>query len=132
MADSDIQQRDDVALRERTDEQKVAVNFPRAAETGVPDGPLPMGSAWRASEISEADWRVEIPAAALREFGIIAGALAEYDEPLDELTPDGFDWPATTDLMADVRARLSTGLGFVLLDRDRGGGAVRTGAHGGS
>ena len=42
---------------------------------------------------------------------------AEYDEPLDSLSPDSFDWPATTDLMADVRARLSSGVGFVLLDR---------------
>ena len=79
--------------------------------------PLAMGSGWRASDISEDDWRVEIPEEALREFGIIADALAEYDEPLEDLTPDGFDWPATTDLMADVRARLSSGLGFVLLDR---------------
>tara|TARA_R110000868_G_scaffold1253_4_gene9682 strand:+ start:427 stop:1503 length:1077 start_codon:yes stop_codon:yes gene_type:complete len=86
-------------------------------ERGVPEKPLQMGSGWRASHISEADWRVEIPAEALREFEIIAGALAEYDEPLDELNPDGFDWPATTDLMADVRSRLNDGLGFVLLDR---------------
>lgn len=84
---------------------------------GIPDAPLPMGSAWRASDLTEADWKVEIPDAALREFEIIAGALAEYDEPLDSLSPDSFDWPATTDLMADVRQRLGSGLGFVMLDR---------------
>lgn len=87
------------------------------AGDGVPDAQLPMGSAWRASGLTEADWKVHIPDAALREFEIIAGALSEYDEPLDELSPDSFDWPATTDLMADVRVRLSSGLGVVMLDR---------------
>ena len=120
MADSDIQTRDGTEqngdLRERFGDV-VLPAAGAAAETGVPDAPLAMGSGWRASDLSESDWRVEIPAEALREFGIIADALADYDEPLEDLTPDGFDWPATTDLMADVRARLSGGLGFVLLDR---------------
>jgi hypothetical protein len=120
MTDSDIKRRGDIALRERGVEhgqQNTIEPAAETAETGVPDRPLPMGSAWRASEISEDDWRVEIPPEALREFEIIADALAEYDEPLDELMPDAFDWPATTELMADVRARLNGGLGFVLLDR---------------
>lgn len=84
---------------------------------GMPDAPIRMGSAWRVSDLTESDWRIAIPDAALKEFDIIAGALAEYDEPLDELVPDSFDWPATTDLMAEVRARLNNGPGFVLLDR---------------
>jgi hypothetical protein len=86
-------------------------------EVLIPDVPVRMGSAWQASEITDSDWRVIIPAAALHEFEIIADALAEYDEPLDELAADSFDWPATTDLMADVRARLTGGPGFVVLDR---------------
>ena len=76
-----------------------------------------MGSAWRADRLRESDWRVTLPAAALREFEVVADALQNYDEPLDDLAPDSFDWPATTDLMADVRARLTDGLGIVLIDR---------------
>lgn len=113
MADSVLPQLGGVALRERAD----TAGADPTIETGVPDAPLPMGSAWRSSDLSEADWTVHISEQAQREFEIIAGALAEYDEPLDELSPDSFDWPATTDLMADVRARLDTGIGFVLLDR---------------
>ena len=89
---------------------------PHVAGDGVPGAPLPMGSTWRTFDLTEADWNVRIPDAALREFEIIAGALSEYDEPLDELSSDSFDWPATTDLMADVRARLGSGLSVVMLD----------------
>lgn len=113
MADSAIERLGGVVLRERGASDAVTSDN----DTGVPDAPLRMGSAWRSTSLSEADWRIEIPKEALREFEIIAGALAEYDEPLDELTPDSFDWPATTDLMADVRFRLDSGLGFVMLDR---------------
>lgn len=83
----------------------------------VPTEPVRMGSGWRAQTLSDTDWRVAIPDAALQEFNLIADSLDKYDGPLDDLEPDSFDWPATTDLMADVRARLTDGLGFVLLDR---------------
>ena len=125
MADSEIQQRDGDPVNDsdRTGARAFVDIDRRIGATqhergdGVPEAPLPMGSAWRASDLTESDWKVTIPDAALREFDIIAGALAEYDEPLDDLSPDSFDWPATTDLMADVRARLGSGLGFVMLDR---------------
>ena len=115
MADSEIQTRDNETVIFDIDRRVGATQH--LPGDGVPDGPVPMGSAWRASDLTEADWQVRIPEAALQEFDIIAGALSEYDEPLDSLSPDSFDWPATTDLMADVRARLSSGVGFVLLDR---------------
>ena len=110
MADSDIQQREEETILVDIDWRVGATQHELG--DGVPDAPLPMGSAWRASDLTEADWKIRIPEAALQEFEIIAGALEEYDEPLDTLSPDSFDWPATTDLMADVRARLSSGLGF--------------------
>lgn len=115
MADTDIQHHEGAAASPDIGRRVGATQHFQG--DGMPDAPLPMGSAWRAADLTEADWKVEIPAAALREFEIIAAALAEYDEPLDELTPDGFDWPETTDLMAEVRARLNDGPGFVLLDR---------------
>lgn len=115
MADSEIQNRDNETVLIDIDRRVGATQH--LPGDGVPDGPVPMGSAWRASDLTEADWQVRIPEAALQEFDIIAGALAEYDEPLDSLSPDSFDWPATADLMADVRARLSSGVGFVMLDR---------------
>lgn len=113
MADSVLDQVGSLVLRERASSESTEP----VVESGVPNQPISMGSAWRASDLSEADWTVSISDEALREFNIIAGALAEYDDPLDELSPDSFDWPATTDLMADVRSRLDSGLGFVLLDR---------------
>ena len=90
-----------------------------AAVRGVrmPGEPVRIGCAWQAADIAESDWRVTVPQAALRELNIIAGALSDYDEPLAELAPDGFDWPAMAELMADVRVRLNEGAGFVLLDR---------------
>lgn len=115
MADTDIQHHEGAAASPDIGRRVGATQHFQG--DGMPDAPLPTGSAWRAADLTEADWKVEIPAAALREFEIIAAALAEYDEPLDELTPDGFDWPETTDLMAEVRARLNDGPGFVLLDR---------------
>lgn len=83
----------------------------------VPAAAVHIGSAWRASDIAEKDWHVTVPTAALREFGLVADALADYDGPLEGLEPDGFDWPATTELMADVRFRLTDGIGFVVLGR---------------
>ena len=88
-----------------------------ARSGGLPDAPILIGSAWRAATLPEDAWRVRIPNAALVELNMIADALEAYDGPLDELEPDSFDWPAMTDLMADVRYRLTDGAGFVLLDR---------------
>jgi hypothetical protein len=82
----------------------------------VPTAPVPT-SAWTAESLRDEDWRVRIPDAARRELDIIADALSDYDGPLDEIEPHGFDWPAMTELMADVRFRLTDGCGFVLLDR---------------
>ena len=93
MAETGIRQREVV-------KQKVTSKAGSSGRTGlrspglevlIPDVPVRMGSAWRASEITDSDWRVTIPAAALHEFEIIADALAEYDKPLDELAADSFD-----------------------------------------
>lgn len=89
MADSEIQNRDNETVLVDIDRRVGATQH--LPGDGVPDGPVPMGSAWRASDLTEADWQVRIPEAALQEFDIIAGALAEYDEPLDSLSPDSFD-----------------------------------------
>lgn len=115
MADTDIQHLGGGAASVDIDRRVGATQH--IAGDGVPSAPIRMGSGWRVTDLAESDWRLEIPDAALHEFNIIAEALAAYDDPLDELVPDSFDWPATTDLMADVRARLNTGPGFVLLDR---------------
>lgn len=82
----------------------------------VPSAPV-LTSAWTADSIRDEDWQVSINPAARRELDIIADALSDHDGPLDGIEPHGFDWPAMTELMTDVRQRLTDGCGFVLLDR---------------
>lgn len=83
----------------------------------LPSSPIENSFAWRAADISPSDWRVKIGLDALAELDTIADALSDYTGPLDDLEPDAFDWPATADLMAEVRMRLTNGIGFALLDR---------------
>lgn len=113
MADSDFQQLDG-AVGGAT-----SLRTARGAQNEilVPTAPVRIGAAWRAADLTESDWRIDIPDAAQRELALIADALADYDEALDDLAPVAFDWPATTELMADVRTKLSDGIGFAVLGR---------------
>lgn len=83
----------------------------------MPKSPIQGSFAWRAADVTPEDWLVAIGAEAMAELNTVAEALADYDGPLEDLSPDAFDWPATADLMADVRQRLTDGIGFALLDR---------------
>lgn len=73
--------------------------------------------AWRRDDLSTGDWRIPVSADALAELDLIADALADYDGPVEDLSPDAFDWPATTELAADIRVRVKEGIGFAILDR---------------
>lgn len=88
-----------------------------ATKTKLPVRSIKDSFAWRSADLNPEDWLVEIGADALAELDTVAEALADYDGPLEDLAPDAFDWPATTDVMADVRRRLTDGIGFALLDR---------------
>ncbi|MGE0745633.1 MAG: TauD/TfdA family dioxygenase [Rhodospirillales bacterium] len=77
------------------------------------DGPI----AWQASDLDERVWRVALTDEALSELDAIARAFADYDGPFDALQPDAMDWPATTEVMIDVRTSLDQGIGFAIVDR---------------
>lgn len=73
--------------------------------------------AWKARDLTRTDWHVPLTSESLAELGSIASALADYDGNIEELAPDAFDWPATTELMTEVRSRLAVGVGAAVLDR---------------
>lgn len=81
--------------------------------TSAVTGPI----AWRRQDLKPEDWIVPVTGAALAELDTIADALGDLREPVEELTPDAFDWPAMTEVMVDVRTRLEHGIGFAILDR---------------
>lgn len=70
---------------------------------------------WTSADLRDDDWTVRLTEAALAELDTIAGALAAYDVDIEELVPDAFDWPATTELMTEVGYRLRSGVGFAVL-----------------
>jgi hypothetical protein len=117
MSESDHGALDGLGRTESVDDGPGVASSQEQRQIRIPDSPVPIGSSWRAADLAESDWRIGVPEPALREFDIIATALESYDGPLDDLNPDAFDWPATTDLMATVRARLLGGSGFAVLHR---------------
>lgn len=81
------------------------------------DKPISGSSAWRKRQIAPSEWIVPITPDALAELDTMADAFAGFGGPLDELAPDAFDWPATTETMVEVQRRLNHGIGFAVLDR---------------
>lgn len=81
------------------------------------EGRLNGNAAWVAADLNEDRWIVPVEPAAMAELELVANALEDYDEPFDELNPDAFDWPATTELMVEVKNRLDNGIGFAIIDR---------------
>src|SRR5690606_11678142 len=73
--------------------------------------------AWKSADLRTDDWLVELSAAARAELDTIAGALSDHAVDIEDLVPDAFDWPATTEMMTEVARRLRDGIGFALLDR---------------
>lgn len=92
--------------------QALMPSDPNIASSAV-TGPI----AWQRQDLQPEDWIVPITPAALAELDTIADALGDHRGSLDDLTPDAFDWPAMTEVMVAVRAKLEHGIGFAILDR---------------
>lgn len=73
--------------------------------------------AWRRADIRLDEWLVPVSPAALAELETIAEGLADYRGTIEDLKPDPFDWPATTEMLVDVKSRIEHGVGFAVLDR---------------
>jgi len=91
----------------------------RTAEKAGPviiERPMTGPTVWRAKDVIHGGWRVPITEDALAELDTMASALARYDDSIEDLRPDAFDWPATTEIMVDIQSRLNQGIGFAVLD----------------
>lgn len=79
--------------------------------------PITAPYAWRAADLTRADWALQIPAAAMAELDAVAQSLSGYQGAIEALDPQAYELAATREVMAEVRARLNRGLGFALLER---------------
>ena len=73
--------------------------------------------AWRGTELTERDWRLEIPPEARAELDAIARELDRSPLPTLALDPTDYDLPACRAFMARVKAVLDQGIRFAVLNR---------------
>ena len=73
--------------------------------------------AWRASTISESDWKISVPDACLEEIAAALERLRTDRLPMLLLDPREFDLPACGALMREAKRRLDDECGVVVLDR---------------
>ena len=78
---------------------------------------LDLPCAWRGVDLAPADWRLEVGAEASAELTALSQELDSYEGPIEGLSPEAFELPATGRLMARARACLDRGIGFAVLDR---------------
>lgn len=96
-------------------------------EPAIIDHPITAASAWCRDDLRDEDWKVSISDAALGEMDALVQRLKDHQGPVEALRPEAFSMPATAEVMAGVRARLESGVGFAVLDRllvDRWGEAA--------
>ncbi len=79
--------------------------------------PITKRYAWRAADVTRADWALQIPEAAMTELDLVAAGLAGFEGAIETLNPDDFGLQAVRGMMIEVRERLDSGLGFTLLER---------------
>ncbi|MDH3642675.1 MAG: TauD/TfdA family dioxygenase [Gammaproteobacteria bacterium] len=88
-----------------------------ASDHRIPDHDFGGRFAWKKADLKTDDWRVAVTAESLLELETIASALPDFGGNIEGLKPDAFHWPATTEVMSEVKSRLDLGVGFAVLDR---------------
>jgi len=83
----------------------------------VLDQPITGHQAWTRADVRESDYRVVLSDTARRELLHAAATLRRQPVPLLALRADSLDLPACRAAMEEVRAILTDGLRFALLDR---------------
>src|SRR5437660_10151841 len=83
----------------------------------VLDRPIGGRQAWTRADVRDGDYRVTLSHAAHRELLNAAETLRRQPVPLLALRPDSLDLPACRAAMEEVRAILTEGIRFALLDR---------------
>jgi len=86
-------------------------------QPAVLDQPIAGRQAWTRATLRESDYRVVLSDAAQRELLDAAATLRRQPVPLLALRPDSLDLPACCAAMEEVRAILTRGVRFALLDR---------------
>ena len=86
-------------------------------QPAVLDQPIAGRQAWTRATLRESDYRVVLSDAAQRELLDAAATLRRQPVPLLALRPDSLDLPACRAAMEEVRAILTRGVRFALLDR---------------
>lgn len=81
------------------------------------DGPIGGVTAWRRTDVREADFRLPIPAAVLAELDAVVAALRAHPVPTLMLSAADFLLAAARTFMAQVHAVLRDGVGFAVLHR---------------
>jgi len=83
----------------------------------VRDTPITDAAAWKAETLIENDGLHVLTDACLAELDKAASDLTANPLPVEALTPAHFPMPACTAEMARVRAALTDGIGFAIIDR---------------
>src|SRR5580765_7545216 len=86
-------------------------------QPSVLDQPITGRQAWARADVREPDYRVVLSDTARRELLDAAATLRRQPVPLLALRADSLDLPACHAAMEDVRAILTDGVRFALLDR---------------
>jgi alpha-ketoglutarate-dependent taurine dioxygenase len=86
-------------------------------QPSVLDRPIGGRQAWTRSDVADADYRVTLSHTARNELLEAAKTLRRQPVPLLALRPDSLDLPACRAAMEEVRAILTEGIRFALLDR---------------
>jgi alpha-ketoglutarate-dependent taurine dioxygenase len=77
---------------------------------------IPGRRAWRRDEITSPDWLVPLPPRGIDELDAAVERIRRDPPAADWPSPDGFALAACAELMAEVRARLHTGIGLAVVD----------------
>ena len=78
---------------------------------------VPAPRAWHGPDLVEDDFKVVLPAECVAELEAIIAEQKQAPVPTLVLQPEHFQMDACRRLLAGVRDRLDSGLGFVILDR---------------
>ncbi len=81
------------------------------------EGELPGPRAWTRSQVTPADWRVEISADCLAEIAGFVEGLCASPIPTLLLSPDDYELPECRRLMRQVKDVLDDGIGFAVVDK---------------
>lgn len=73
--------------------------------------------AWRSSNLTPADWTVELTQAAIAELTTATRRIDLHNDSVEALRPESFELRACYEVMAQVRERLVNGCGLAVVNR---------------